>query len=247
MIKDKNDSVALKRSMPKKGLGQWIFIVLVIIGLLSLAYYFFDLVFPNHFVGDMYGLEVMCRLFFIILASIPIIIGIILLGTSQKKDKKAYGFVGTALIMFSCIVYLALGITTAYSRWRSKVRDSYPRRSVEDLLYLAREKKDQFAIDALLIKKDADAVPGLCAILLDENEQGRLRVCAAHALGEIGGDRARGALQEVLSRNPPEFLKIAAEYALKTRMGIPAPVVGEEPTTKSQSRTKDEQVEVTHQ
>ncbi|HUT28954.1 MAG TPA: HEAT repeat domain-containing protein [Sedimentisphaerales bacterium] len=213
-----------KQPLPQKLLARRILLGTVIIGLLSLGYHVFDLAFPNTFVGDMYGLEVMARLFHIIVASIAILLGVGLLTVSRKKQIEPLGAFGKALILISCLAYVVMGVSTAYSRWQWRIRDSYPRRSVEELLSLAREKKDQFAIDALLIKKDRAAVPGLSELLLDEHQEGWLRGCAAHALGEIGGQQAREALEEVLARHPEEHLKMAVEYALQTRMGIAKPV-----------------------
>lgn len=224
MAKGQDDRVGSKQPLPQRLLARRILVGTVIIGLLSLGYHVFDLVFPNTFVGDMYGLEVMVRLYRIVVASVPILVGVGLLTVSRKKQIEPVGAFGKALILISCLAYVVMGVSTAYSRWQWRIRDSYPRRSVEELLSLARDKKDQFAIDALLIKKDRAAVPGLSEILLDDHEEGWLRACAAHALGEIGGRQAREALEEVLARDPEKHIKNAVEYALETRMAAPKPV-----------------------
>ena len=186
-------------------------------GVISISFYLYDIIFPNHFVGDMYGLEVIYRLFLIVIPAIMFFVGLFLVLRSLIKSR-SIGLVSSILVIVSSILLLSLSGHTLYSRIQWRIRETYPSRSVAELLRIAREEKDQFAMDALLIKKDPSAVPGLSQILLDENEVMPLRVGAAHALGEIGGEDAKNVLEKVKARNPPEMLRIAVEYSLETRI-----------------------------
>jgi divalent metal cation (Fe/Co/Zn/Cd) transporter len=63
-------------------------LVLVMTGLLSILYYIYDLIYPNHFVADMYGLEVMFRVSIVVIISLPLFIGLLLtvIGRKKKND-----------------------------------------------------------------------------------------------------------------------------------------------------------------
>jgi len=190
-----------------------------VVGLISMGYCLYDLVWPGHFVGDMYGLEVMVRLVLLVPAGGILLLGMAVAESGRFMGPKVARLAGSLLVILSAMVLVAMSANVVVSRHQDAVRAAYPSLSTAELFRIAREEKDQFAIDALLVRKDPAAVPGLRNILLDENEYGNLRVSAAHALGEIGTDEARAALEAARKGVHDEYLRIAIDYALQTRMG----------------------------
>lgn len=203
--------------------------VIIVFGFLAMAivsigYCLWDLQFPNHFVNEFYGMEVIARLPWLVIPTVLLIVGSILFVSALAKDKKEARRAGAVLVIVASIVLLPMALNVSRSRKQWEIREDYPNRTVEELLHIARHddaKEAQFAIDALQTKKDPAAVPGLCEILLNETERGHLRSSAADALGEIGGEQAREALEKVQASNPNRYLMNAVKYALYTRMGLP--------------------------
>lgn len=184
------------------------------IGLLSACFVFYDLWRPNHFVGDMYGLEVVVRLVPLLAACIVFAVAALVLGIGWRKTGRV-SWPRLLAVMLAAGALFAIAIVTARSRYVWAQRKTYPDKTVAELLRLATENEDQFAIDALGRKRDPAAVPGLRRILLDQTaELGALRVSAAWALCHIGTPDARGALEEAEAGNPPAYLQDAIRYAL---------------------------------
>jgi len=200
------------------GKVRWLTWACFSIGLASLVYCLYDLRWPGHFVGDMYGLEVMVRLVPLAACGGFMLLGALAVKLGRSRQSIAASLVGGLLVVSSAtaLVFMALGV--AASRQQDTVRRTYPLLSTTELLRIARERKDQFAIDELLVRKDPSSTPGLRDILLDESEQMNLRICAAHALGEIGGDETKAALETARQDARGVDLRTAIDYALQTRL-----------------------------
>jgi len=177
------------------------------LGLLALLYAIYDLRYPSHFVGDMYGLEVIARVVLLCAAAAPMLLGVALLSWAWRKEIRRYRILGTAFIVISSPVLIANAVGIAQSRQLDRIREGYPEKSVEELLAIARDQKDQHAIDTLAVKADPASVPGLALILLNENERGNLRYCAAQALARIGSEDARTALRKARDSSKDECFK----------------------------------------
>lgn len=81
--------------------------IVVLIGLLSFLYYIFDIRYPNHFVGDMYGLEVMFRVSILLLVSVPLLIGLLMLVIGWKRKSRKLTNIGLVVAdIFSVILIL---------------------------------------------------------------------------------------------------------------------------------------------
>jgi len=64
-------------------------IVLAVVGLSAAFYNAFDIRYPNHFVGDMYGMEIMWRGSVLILICLPLCIGFLMTaGQTHLKGHK---------------------------------------------------------------------------------------------------------------------------------------------------------------
>jgi len=97
-----------------------------------------------------------------------------------------------ALTIVSSLLLTANAIGIAQSRQLDRIRENYSAKSIEGLLAIARDKKDQYAIDALAARADSASIQSRALILLNDNERGNLRYAAAQALARIGR-RTRGA------------------------------------------------------
>jgi len=191
-------------------------LVLVMTGLLSILYYIYDLIYPNHFVADMYGLEVMFRVSIVVIISLPLFIGLLLTVIGRKKKNDTLTKIGLFLANICSIVLILLSINVYFSRHKDEIRKTYPQKTTDELIRIALNKKDQYAIYEIIARKDSSAVPALCQILLDENQDGKLRIESAHALGQIGGDIARDALKKALTRSKKNsFLTDTIKYAIE--------------------------------
>jgi|GEM_PF-1308148 len=182
-------------SANRNGIWLWVGYLCLSLGIIALLYNFYDLKYPNHFVGDMYGLEVMFRLAVLSGVAVPMLIGGVLIFVGGRKKVKRSLTVGTAVTTVSSAILIAMAIGVAHSRYMDEVRKSYPSKSIEELLAIAREQKDQQAIDQIMTRSDPAAMPGLASIVMDEQEPGYLRYVAAEALARIGSDDARTVLE----------------------------------------------------
>jgi hypothetical protein len=187
--------VTLPQRDDRDGIWVWFGVLCFMAGILAALYYLYDLGYPNRFVGDMYGMEVLFRLYVLSFAAGPLLLGGVLLVVGRWKGMRRLLILGTAVVIVSSVIMTAMAVGVVRSRHLNDVRKNYPEKSVEELLFIARDQKDQHAIDALMIKADPAAVPGLALILLSETEPGNLRHAAAQALARIGGDDARTALE----------------------------------------------------
>jgi len=176
------------------------------LGILASLYYIYDLSYPSHFVGDMYGLEVLARLTWLCSAAGPMFLGAILLFLNWRKKTRRWPIAGMVLVIVPSVILIAMAVDVVQSRRLDEVRKGYPEKSIAELLAIAREQKDQHALYPLITKPDPAAVPGLAQILLDENERGNLRYLAAEALGRIGNEEAEKALAKALAKTPDSYM-----------------------------------------
>jgi hypothetical protein len=185
---------------------------LFVAGLGASAYETYDLFFPNHFVGDMYGLEILMRVAILAAPAFLLILGgALCLARIARKARP--GALGMTLLLIATTTLLAIAVNTSRSRQLSAARQGYPALSIQELVRIALEENDQYAVDALS-EKGVHAVPPLRSMLLDQEERFNLRWCAAHALGRIGGDEAKSALREARSVIHNSELVTAIDYAL---------------------------------
>lgn len=189
--------------------GIWIRIGLffLVLGTFAVLYYGYDLKYPHHFVGDMYGIEVLFRLSVLCLTAGSMLLGGVILAVGRRKKIRRLIRVGTLVVAASSFVLVAMAGGVSHSRYMDEVRKTYSEKSVEDLLAIAKGQKDRHALDQLMIRADPRAVPGLVSILVDETQPGNLRYVSAEALGRIGGDEARSALEQARDSSMDEHLK----------------------------------------
>ena len=102
---------------------------------------------------------------------------------------------------------------TFYEFIKDEIRKTYTHKSTDELIKIAVKEKDQYAIYPIIEKKDRAAVPALCEILLDENQNVNLRIISASALGQIGGDRARNARDKAITQSKNSYLTDTIQYA----------------------------------
>jgi hypothetical protein len=190
--------------------------ILLIIGLSSVLYYIYDLIYPNHFVADMYGMEVLFRVSILIMIAVPMLLGILLIAVGLNKRQSNLIKTGTVVASICFLVLIVLSTNVYFSRRADEIRKTYPHKSTDELIKIALNKNDQYAIYEIISRKDSSAVPALCQILLDENQNEKLRIESAHALGQIGGDIARDALEKALTRSKKNsFLTDTIKYAIE--------------------------------
>ncbi len=193
-----------------------LYITLISAGLLAAVYYGYDIMYPNHFVGDMYGLEVLYRVAVLIMIAVPIAIGLLLTVIGRMKKRNKLTMTGNILVGSACIVFIILAGNVFYSRHKDDLKKSYSLKDTGELIQIALKDKDQFAIYEIIARNDTSAVPALCLILLDTNQDDRLRLEAAHALGQLGGDSARVALERALVMPTANaFLTETIRYSLE--------------------------------
>lgn len=190
-----------------KGIWTWIAVLCFAAGLPAALFFIYDLKYPNRFVGDMYGMEVAFRLVVLCAVVGAMLIGSVLLAIGCSKKEARLRILGSVIVIASSLALIALAASTVHSRHLNEKRKAYPEKSVDELLAIVREEKDQHAVDALMIRADPAAVPGLALILLNENERRNLRYCAAQALARIGGDNARTALDKARNSSGDAYFK----------------------------------------
>ncbi|MFO8012861.1 MAG: HEAT repeat domain-containing protein [Phycisphaerae bacterium] len=181
----------------------------------GVAFLLYDMARPNTFVGDMYGLIVLVRLAVLAPCVLALLVGGVLAVVGWTRRRRGLCIAGAVVIFIATVPVLGMTGQAAWDRHQNAVRAAYPDRSVEDLLRLATEEDDQFAIDALGTKGDPVAVPGLRAMLLDAKRPTHLRTCAAQALANIGGPAAREALETARERVSEPHVQRAVGYALE--------------------------------
>jgi hypothetical protein len=215
----------------RHGAGRWLNLSCLGVGVVSLACCVYDLARPGHFVGDMYGLEVLVRLTWVVLLACILLVGVLMARFGESRRSRFAGLLGRLLSAGATVALVLAAMDVVESRRQDALHRTYPSRSTAELLRLAREKQDQFAVDELLVRKDPSSTQGLRDILLDEAQPTALRVCTAHALGEIGTQEARAVLDTARMTAPAGMLRTAIDYALETRMGA-WPSVGKASSTQ---------------
>lgn len=188
-------------------------IVLVVIGSLSILYYIYDLKYPNHFVADMYSMEVLFRVSILLMIALPMFIGLLLIVIGWNKRKNNLTKTGTVLAIICSLVLILLSTNVYFSRHKDEIRKTYTHKSTDELIKIAVKEKDQYAIYPIIERKDRAAVPSLCEILLDENQNVNLRIISANALGQIGGEMARNALDKAITQSKNSYLTDTIKYA----------------------------------
>ena len=211
--------------------GRWLNLSCLGVGVVSLACCVYDLARPGHFVGDMYGLEVIVRLTWVVLLACILLVGVLMARLGESRRSRFAGLLGRLLSAGAAVALVLAAMDVVESRRQDALHRTYPSRSTAELLRLAREKQDQFAVDELLVRKDPRSTRGLREILLDEAQPPALRACTAHALGEIGTREARAVLDAARTTAPAGMLRTAIDYALETRMGG-RPSVGKASSTQ---------------
>lgn len=94
-----------------------VFLCTFVAGLCALGCYLYDLVFPGHFVGDMYGLEVMMRLVIVAGPTAGLFIGGSLLYVIGDRERKWPRAGAGALLVASAIGLVLLAYGVGRSRW----------------------------------------------------------------------------------------------------------------------------------
>jgi hypothetical protein len=186
---------------------QWVGLLFFAFGIMAAVYCLYDLKYPSHFVGDMYGIEVLARLSWVCGTATPMFIGTVLLFLDRQRIARRRRWLGMAFVIVPSVILLAMAVYVVQSRHLDEIRKSYPEKSIDELLSIAKERKDQHAIYPLITRADPAAVPGLAEILLDANEPGNLRSCAAEALGRIGNEEARKALVKARDSSSDQYFK----------------------------------------
>ncbi len=200
-------------------------VVLAVAGLPAAFYYAFDVRYPNHFVGDMYGMEVMWRGSVLIMTFLPLCAGLLLMVIGWKKEKRTLTDAGLVLADVCSLALLFLVFNVYHSRAVDDIRKTYPRKSTTELVRIATEEKDQFALYEIIARKDIAAVPALSSLLLDEHRDARIRLESAHALGQLGGDEALAALEKAAAMSGGNrYLRETIRYSIEN---IDRPLVGE--------------------
>jgi MFS family permease len=189
--------------------------LLTVAALAATAYAVYDLKCPSHFVGDMYGIEVLWRLSFLGMAVGGLLSGWLLVAIGRRRKTTAWSLSGTVIVIVASLVLAFIGLDIARSRHKDAIRKEYPQKTAHELLSIAREDKDQYALYAIMMKKDSAAVAALSEILLDEKEPTRLRYVAAHGLGAIGGETARAALTKARGLSGDASLQQMIDHALE--------------------------------
>ncbi len=180
----------------------------------GVAFLLYDMACPNTFVGDMYGMIVLMRLLVLAPCVLALLVGGVLAVIGWTRRRRGLGIAGAVVIFVATVPVLGMAAQTAWERHRNAVRATYPDRSVAELLRLAAEEHDQFAVTVLGAKGDPAAVPGLRTMLLDASAPANLRICAAQALANLGGPEAREALVAARDRVTDPQVQRAVGYAL---------------------------------
>lgn len=175
------------------GRGLWLIQVSLIVGVASLAYSLYDLARPAHFVGDMYGLEVIVRLIWLLPFVVGLVVTTAVVACRRRRGAGWVAGVATVLLAGGLLVQ-ALGV--AKTRRQDAVRSTYPGLSTAELLRVARGQGDAYAVYELAGRQDPNAALALQQILVDESVDPSLRICAAQALANGRATDARALLED---------------------------------------------------
>jgi len=125
----------------------------------------------------------------------------------KRKSSAKFWFTGAILILISSICLVIISIDVGRSRHLDHVRSTYPGMTVTELMRLVRNKKDQFAVDAIGEKGSQEAVEALKQILCNEDENTVLRICAADRLSQYENPALKTFLESIRHKTRNVFLK----------------------------------------
>jgi len=104
------------------------------LGAAASIYYLYDLVYPNRFVGDKYGLEVMFRLLPLCFFAGAMVLAGVVSSCGWWKSRRHIRIVATAIIFVSSIILAVMAVDVGQDRLLNEARKKYPEKSVEELL-----------------------------------------------------------------------------------------------------------------
>jgi phage pi2 protein 07 len=186
---------------------------------LGMWYDFHDLRFPGHFIGDMYGFEVMGRLFYLVPILIFALLGFSLFIGGLRNERKGRFWTGSVFLWLSCICLIPLVKDVYDDRQEDALHKTYPQKSVEELTRLVRMDKDQYALDELMIKRTPESIKVVKQVLVDENEKTVLRICAAGWLFQFDDEEIKALLKKTEQTTKNNDLKIFLIDVRKDREG----------------------------
>ena len=94
----------------REGIWMRVGLLFFALGILASLYYIYDLMYPNHFVGDMYGLEMIVRLSWLCGAAGPMFLGGVLLFLDWRKKLHRWRVLGTALVIVSSVILVVMTV-----------------------------------------------------------------------------------------------------------------------------------------
>ncbi len=191
--------------------------ILYLLGAIGLAFYLFDLAYPGHFVGDMYGYEVIFRILQVASVIVLGLFGVMLLSFYwRNKSKTRLRFAGHLVIAVAAVLMIVMAVGSGVSRYHDNRREAFYKKDIAELIQIARVHKNPFAIDVIMAKGDTSAVEFLGGILLDRNEAMSLRYRSVQGLAYFGTARSRDILAHARESLEDEYLIKMIDQALET-------------------------------
>lgn len=185
------------------------------IWLVSILYNLYDLKFPSHFVGDMYGYEVIFRVIVLAAVSAIFLAGVACLHFAKAANSSYKFALGTFFCLTASIISLFMGMSVFHGRQLDETRKTYFNLNNENLLKIIRNKRDRYAIHPIFVKNDSETLPTLSKILMDESIDLHCRCEAAHFLGQLNDGEAKKALQYAITSQKDEELHVAINRAIE--------------------------------
>jgi hypothetical protein len=213
---DKVEEGPFRPRRPIYGLLAYLF---VLIGLASIAYTIYDLLYSNRIADSAMGMDIVTNILFISMGVCGIFGGLVFFVKSHSlKDQGLYSTGSIVIIIFAAFM-LAVALKAYSTRIhyeRSKVLAGKP---AEELLVLA--EKDAHAIDTIRDRRNPADIPALNAFVMNEKVDVHLRAKALKTLAVIGGKDALDILEKIAKSNVPAELKDIAVNLTETPTATP--------------------------
>ena len=175
----------------------------LLMGILSIANYIVNLAYHS-LGGDIFSVMALGYLCALGLPTVFLLVGTILFASALKNKGKWPHNIGAVLIMVGSVSLVLISLSTPPSPKQQEISETpetppssntaEPSQPAPNLAP-SNEPETGRPIPAIGTKNNPRTVPGLCEILLDEDEDTYSREAAAHALGQIGSHK-----QETLLR-----------------------------------------------
>jgi multisubunit Na+/H+ antiporter MnhF subunit len=203
---DKVEEGPFKPRRPLYGLLAFLFLL---IGLASIAYTVYDLLYSNRIADSAMGIDIVTNILFISMGLLGLFGGLVFLFKSYSLKDQGLHYTGSVVVIIFALFMVAVALKAYSTRIHYERSKVLAGKSAAELLVIA--EKDAHAIDTIRDRRNPADLPALLAFVMNDKVDVHLRANALKTMAVIGGKDAMAELEKIAKSNsvPAELKDIA--------------------------------------